>query len=131
MTTQPRAPADRRWVALIADNEAAVAQLLREVLVMSGFEVEVVGDGQQALDRLARPGIDLLVCDLMMPGVDGRAVLVARSEAGGGPPALVVSGHLDAETEGWLRAQPIVAGVFRKPFDLFEFARHAREVVRG
>lgn len=122
-------PEASRPVALIADNEEGIASLLAEVLRHHGFATETVGDGQAAIDRLAQPGVALLVCDLMMPRVDGKQVLRHLAAMETAPPALVVSGHLDEGTAEWLRGCCGVVAVFRKPFDLFEFARCARAAV--
>jgi two-component system alkaline phosphatase synthesis response regulator PhoP/two-component system response regulator VicR len=65
---------DRRR-ALVADDESAIARLVRMTLERMGFEVEVVGDGAKALDVIEARLPDLLVLDVMMPFVDGFDVL--------------------------------------------------------
>jgi CheY-like chemotaxis protein len=56
---------------LIADDEPNHRRCLSISLRLEGYEVVEAGDGQQALDALAEGPIDVLVCDLMMPRVDG------------------------------------------------------------
>ena len=60
---------------LVADDDPAVAELVRQLLGEEGWQVSAVADGQQALDQIARQRPDLLLLDLMMPAVDGFEVL--------------------------------------------------------
>lgn len=60
---------------LVAEDELPLAKALQLKLSSAGYEVVAVGDGQQALDELAKSKFDLLILDLVMPKVDGFAVL--------------------------------------------------------
>lgn len=59
----------------IADDESDIRQLLTLILVEDGHEVSASGDGRAALDKMLMNPPDLLVLDLMMPDMDGYAVL--------------------------------------------------------
>lgn len=59
---------------LVVDDEARLRELVRTYLEQEGFEVEELSDGRAALDRIRAGGIDLLVLDLMLPGLDGLTV---------------------------------------------------------
>ena len=118
-------------LVLVADNDSGVNDLLREVLERFGLRTVAVADGAAALKVIEQGSVALLVCDLDMPEMSGHEVL-ERLEGLPRPPAvLVVSGYLDARSERDFAARPGVRGVFRKPFDVFEFAEKAAEVVRG
>lgn len=56
---------------LIADDEPNHRRCLSISLRLEGYEVFEAADGQQALEVLAQGPIDVLVCDLMMPRIDG------------------------------------------------------------
>lgn len=56
---------------LIVEDEVAIADLEKDYLELSGFEVEVVNDGRTGLDKAMSEDYDLLILDLMLPGVDG------------------------------------------------------------
>ena len=56
---------------LIADDEPNHRRCLSISLRLEGYEVFEAADGQQALDVLAEGPIDVLICDLMMPRIDG------------------------------------------------------------
>src|SRR6476646_9438479 len=60
---------------LIVDDEAALREAIAERLTDHGFVVEQAGSGEEALARLAAFAFDIIVTDLRLPGVDGRAVL--------------------------------------------------------
>lgn len=66
------APPPKKLV-LVVDDDAAVRTLVAKALVARGYDVEQAADGlaaSEALGRLSRPP-DLLICDVMMPAVDG------------------------------------------------------------
>ena len=56
---------------LIVEDELAIAELEKDYLELSGFEVEVAGDGQVGLKKALTEDYDLIILDLMLPGVDG------------------------------------------------------------
>ncbi|MBQ5952174.1 MAG: response regulator transcription factor [Lachnospiraceae bacterium] len=56
---------------LIIEDEESIAELERDYLELSGFEVEMEPDGARGLTRALREEYDLLILDLMLPGVDG------------------------------------------------------------
>jgi DNA-binding response OmpR family regulator len=59
---------------LIVDDEAHIVELARLDLTREGYEVEGVGDGAQALTRFAQLKPDLVVLDIMLPGIDGLTI---------------------------------------------------------
>src|SRR5436853_4477149 len=59
---------------LIVEDEAEIASYLRRGLTYDGFSVEVVGDGNAALAAARERPPDLVVLDLMLPGLDGLEV---------------------------------------------------------
>ena len=56
---------------LIIEDEESIAELERDYLALSNFEVEVANDGQLGLDKALGEEFDLIILDLMLPGVDG------------------------------------------------------------
>ncbi|HEY7062930.1 MAG TPA: response regulator [Chloroflexota bacterium] len=59
---------------LVVDDDPAIREVLRGVLEEAGYRVDAAEDGPVALDRLSARGIDLVLLDLMLPGMDGREV---------------------------------------------------------
>ena len=56
---------------LIVEDEVAIAELEKDYLELSGFEVEVEHDGMTGLARALAEDFDLFILDLMLPGIDG------------------------------------------------------------
>ena len=56
---------------LIIEDEESIAELEKDYLELSGFEVEIAGDGTTGLDKALNEEFDLIILDLMLPGTDG------------------------------------------------------------
>ena len=56
---------------LIIEDEASIAELEKDYLELSGFEVEIENDGETGLSKALAEEYDLFILDLMLPGVDG------------------------------------------------------------
>ena len=59
---------------LVVDDDYDLAQLLREVLTYDNCEVDIATNGMEAMDRLRTGEYDAVICDLMMPRVDGEVL---------------------------------------------------------
>ncbi|MCD8221720.1 MAG: response regulator transcription factor [Clostridiales bacterium] len=66
---------------LIIEDEVSIAELERDYLELSRFEVEIAEDGSQGLDRALHGDFDLVILDLMLPGIDGFEVCRRIREA--------------------------------------------------
>jgi signal transduction histidine kinase len=88
----PHGPAQVGTV-LMADDDASFRAILRNLLAGIAHRVIEAEDGAQALDALAGNQVDLVLADLMMPGMDGRALL---DQLPASMPAIVVTG-MDVE----------------------------------
>src|SRR3990172_5902465 len=90
------APAQGR--ILVVDDEADVRSLLSRVLRDAGYSVDTADDGGEALARLEANRPDLVLLDLMMPGVDGWGVLAELRKTPSPPPLLLVTASADPAT---------------------------------
>jgi DNA-binding response OmpR family regulator len=96
MLVMPTASADPTIPAapiLVVDDDAKIVRLVRTYLERDGFMVVTAADGPAALDAIERHRPALVVLDLMLPELDGRAVIraVRRDEEAGRTPILVLS----------------------------------------
>jgi signal transduction histidine kinase/ActR/RegA family two-component response regulator len=66
---------------LVVEDEPTVAQLIVDVLTEDGYRVDKLLDSRQAIERTQTHNYDLVVCDLKMPHVDGRAFYRALADA--------------------------------------------------
>ncbi|NJO84286.1 MAG: response regulator [Blastochloris sp.] len=60
---------------LVVDDEAVVQRLLGDALIRAGYDVELVSAGAAAIERLAHPGVDLVLLDLQLGDMDGIQVM--------------------------------------------------------
>jgi len=62
---------------LVVDDETSITDIVKVVLMDDGYHVGTAGNGRHALDYLAVNQVDLILSDLMMPAMDGGALLDA------------------------------------------------------
>ena len=67
---------------LIVDDDISLLDQLKQLFLNQRYAVETASDGQDALDALFDTVFDLIVLDIMMPSVDGLAVLAGLREGG-------------------------------------------------
>jgi len=79
---------------LIIEDEEAIADLERDYLELSGFQVEIAADGSLGLDRALKEDFQLVILDLMLPGVDGFEICRQVREAKN-TPIIMVSAKKD------------------------------------
>lgn len=104
---------------LIADDDLGILEAMEDLLSRR-YEVETARDGEEALEKIARKPVDLIVLDLLMPLLDGERALVKIRESGYRGAIIVMSAHADrlARTRA-LGADDFVA----KPFEFRELER--------
>src|SRR5256714_694034 len=83
---------------LIVDDEPGVRTALSGVLRDEGYAVEAVSTGEACLDRAIRGGIDLIVLDVWLPGMDGLATLARLRERQVDAQVVLISGHGNIES---------------------------------
>ncbi|HAQ36310.1 MAG: sigma-54-dependent Fis family transcriptional regulator [Maricaulis sp.] len=83
---------------LIVDDDPTQRRLLQAVLEKQGYVAECAESGEQALDRVGRGGVDAMLLDLVMPGMDGMEVLDTLREKGSDLPVIVLTAHGGIET---------------------------------
>ncbi len=83
---------------LIVDDDADTRASLGAIARREGWEVEEAGRAEEALLRLEHPGIDLVLCDLVMPGIDGIELLRRLRASGRQVPFVMVTGHASVES---------------------------------
>ena len=113
---------------LIVDDEAQIRRALRTGLTGHGFAVEVAEDGEMALAVIAAHPPDVIVLDLVMPGIDGFEVL-RQLRAWSRVPVLVLSAH--GEEHDKVEALDLGADDYlTKPFGMAELLARLRAVLR-
>ena len=114
---------------LVVDDEPNIRELLSASLRYAGFEVATAADGQQALTAARANRPDLLVLDVMMPGVDGFEVVRRLRSEGVQCPVLFLTARDAAED----KVSGLTLGgddYVTKPFSLDEVLARIRAVLR-
>jgi two-component system OmpR family response regulator len=114
---------------LVVDDEPNIVELLSASLRFAGFEVVTASNGQQALTMIASYQPDLVVLDVMMPGIDGFEVVRRMRESQQRIPVLFLTAKdaTDAKITGLtLGADDYIT----KPFSLEEAIARIRAVLR-
>jgi two-component system alkaline phosphatase synthesis response regulator PhoP len=115
---------------LVVEDEDHLAYGIKFNLEAEGYRVTAVGDGQAALGLLsqAQPPVDLVVLDLMLPGMSGYAVCEAIRAAGNPLPVVMLTARILVED----RIRGFDAGTdvyLQKPFDLEELLSIVRNML--
>ncbi|MBN1590573.1 MAG: response regulator transcription factor [Pirellulales bacterium] len=115
---------------LVVEDEEHLAKGIKYNLEAEGYRVTAVSDGPTALRFVEKhPEIDLIILDLMLPGMSGYAVCESLREAGRNMPVLILSARTLAED----RARGFDVGAnqyMMKPFDLDEFISRVKNLLR-
>ncbi len=113
---------------LVVEDEPRLGELLRLYLKREGLRVTVVADGPSAIEAVERDRVDLVVLDLMLPGLDGEAVLAAIRARSDIPVLIASAKRSDAERIAGLRmgADDYLA----KPFNPHELTARVAAILR-
>lgn len=115
---------------MVVDDEPMARTLLRLMLVRAGFEVVEAIDGYDALEKLKESPPDLIILDVMMPGMDGFAVCsnVRKEPATADVPIIMLSAKSDMSSVN----EGMIAGATKyltKPVSPENLTRHVRDIL--
>lgn len=102
---------------LVADDERAIRNSLKEILMDEGYDVDVAEDGTVACEMAEKERYDVIFCDIKMPKMEGTQVLETLISAGVDSAVVMISGHGDID----IAVECIKKGAFdfiSKPLDL-------------
>ncbi|MDF4251046.1 response regulator transcription factor [Streptomyces sp. WMMB303] len=114
---------------LLAEDDASISEPLARALRREGYEVEVREDGPAALDAGLSEGIDLVVLDLGLPGMDGLEVCRRLRNEGHVFPVLVLTARAD-EVDTVVGLDAGADDYVTKPFRLAELLARVRALLR-
>lgn len=114
---------------LLAEDDASISEPLARALRREGYEVEVREDGPTAVDAGLQGGIDLVVLDLGLPGMDGLEVARRLRSEGHAVPILILTARAD-EVDTVVGLDAGADDYVTKPFGMDELLARLRAAVR-
>jgi CheY-like chemotaxis protein len=122
----------RKAGILVVDDNDLVRSVLHDGLQQHGFAVWLAADGHEALATYQRHrfDIDLVLLDVLMPGLDGPQTLRALKELNHEICACFMTGGIGTYTEAELLQLPALR-VFKKPFAIIEIAQTLADLVNN
>lgn len=123
---------DRKAVVLVVDDLRAVAEMVRSALTRKGHTVHVAASGPEALEIFNGNALDLVICDLVMPGMNGwevgRAIKEVCAEAGKPKtPFILMTGWRGQTLEEDQVVESGVDGIIEKPIELAKLQKVVME----
>jgi len=113
---------------LLAEDEASVAMFVTRALEGAGHKVQHVVDGLAAVAALSAGSHDLLVSDIVMPGLDGIALALKAGKDYPAMKILLISGYAD-ERQRAHNLDALAHRVLAKPFTLAEICGAVEEAL--
>ena len=114
---------------LIVEDDGEVRQLFERVLVKNGYTAIGVSDGKEALEYLSHDYVDLVISDIMMPVMDGYALVRQLREVGNTTPVLMITAK-DAFDDMRLGFQSGVDDYMVKPINVNEMVLRVQALLR-
>lgn len=132
--TDPQDCALKKLTILVIDDREVLVHMIARGLTRYGQKVLPALSGRRGLEIFRQNGVDAVLCDLKMPGMDGWAVGRAVAEicrTNGRPktPFILVTGSIDAITNGMLQ-QSEVDAVVPKPAEISRLLKVIHEILR-
>jgi two-component system copper resistance phosphate regulon response regulator CusR len=114
---------------LLVEDEPKLNEFIRKGLEQQGYRVDAVGNGSEALELAAAEKYDLIILDIMLPGVSGFDVLENLNRFGIQVPVIITSalGSSERVVEGLDKG---AIDYIKKPFEFNEFLARIRAVTR-
>ena len=102
---------------LVVDDEPAIRALVAKIVERAGYRADVARDGADAIAKLEKHHYSVLIVDLMMPVMDGYAVVDWVKQHADHKPAIIVVSAADSASLRRFDGS-VVHSIIRKPFDV-------------
>ncbi|MDD5040202.1 MAG: response regulator [Patescibacteria group bacterium] len=119
----------RKKTILVVENVRSLVEALRNKLSKSGYYVESAKDGEEALVRIAAGAVDLIILDLIMPRLDGFAVLREMMKRNITIPVIVASNINEQEQINYAKALGVKHYIVKSDTSLQEILDRIKEIL--
>jgi PAS domain S-box-containing protein len=124
--TKPRLEEKRKSTILVIEDEEDVRNLLSDILIENGHQVETASDGNQGIDMFKKKDFDLVFTDLGMPGTSGWEVAETVKSINGRIPVAIITGWNVELKESEMRERGVNLIAY-KPFKIDQILRLVQE----
>jgi excisionase family DNA binding protein len=115
-------------LVLVVDDDARLREFMRVNLEMEGYSVREAASADEALEAIEDQAPELVLLDVVMPGVDGWQMLQRMQERHGSIPVIMFSGQIDANSASEAEERG-ARGFVGKPFDPQQLIERAKQLV--
>ena len=115
-------------LVLVVDDDARLREFMRVNLEMEGYAVREASSAEEALEAIEDQAPELVLLDVVMPGVDGWQMLQRMQERHGSIPVIMFSGQVDATSANDAEERG-ARGFVGKPFDPQQLIERAKQLV--
>ncbi|MUK89627.1 response regulator [Ornithinibacillus sp. L9] len=115
-------------VVLVVDDEHGIRLLLEDVLTNEGYHVITAKTGKEALDKLQKHSISLMILDYKLPIVDGIEILKQLAQAQTQIPTIVMSGMIE-KIEDETKDIANVKAILSKPFNILDITEKVKNIL--
>ncbi|HOO37203.1 MAG TPA: PAS domain S-box protein [Deltaproteobacteria bacterium] len=124
-------PETSRARVLLVDDEVMLREIGKEMLEFLGHEVDTASDGHACLDKLKKDetGFDLIILDMIMPGLDGYHTLKEMERIGSDTKVIISSGFSFEHEKHDILNNPLIAAKLNKPFNMSELSRVLADIL--
>ncbi len=125
-----RAAAERTGTVLVVDDEPTIVEIVGRYMERAGFETFTAADGYRAIDLANQHHLDLVVLDVMLPGIDGIQVMERLRERPGPPIAVILLTARGEESDRLVGLRHGADDYVVKPFSPAELVARVEAVLR-
>ncbi len=125
-----RRPAERTATVLVVDDEPTIVEIVGRYMERAGFETFTAPDGYRAIDLVNQHHPDLVVLDVMLPGIDGIEVMERLRERPGPPIAVILLTARGEESDRLVGLRHGADDYVVKPFSPAELVARVEAVLR-
>jgi excisionase family DNA binding protein len=115
-------------LVLVVDDDPRLREFMRVNLTMEGYSVREAASAEEALAAIEDTAPELVLLDVVMPGIDGWQMLQRMQERHGSIPVIMFSGQVDEGAEGQAQERG-ARGFVGKPFDPQQLIERAKQLV--
>jgi len=115
----------KQWKILLLEDNVLFAETLKDFLEENDFDIDVVGDGEEAISKSFYNNYDIYLLDINVPGIDGVEFLKMLRKSGDERPTIFITSHQDIQTlkKGY---ESGCDDYMKKPIDLEELLYRIR-----